>query len=413
MTPDVDVAVLGAGIAGLVAARILNDTGLRVRLLEARTRVGGRIHTDHDFASVPIERGAEFVHGDAVATWRYLDRLGLATRRSLRTRHLRLVQGEQLHHPLWLLTRPAFFQLLLALPELMVGRRRDESVAAFLRRRRIRDPAGWQLADTLANSACASAEDLSLADVLRMYSSQQSSGGDFRIEQGYQALPAHLARGLDVHYGVPVTRVRWNDQGVDIEAGQRLRARAALITLPLGVLQGGQVLFEPPLPAAKQAALAALRMHPAIKVLCRYREPVGPRDVRVLAGDDVLPLIWRAPSPAPVWTAFLTGPRARHAPDGEQVAHRVSRLLGGDALDALRDVEVVDWGRDPWARGGYSAVPPGEAHARVVLARTVGPLLFAGEATAADGEAGTVSGAISSGERAATQLLATFAALRS
>ena len=199
--------------------------------------------------------------------------------------------------------------------------------------------------------------------------------------------------------------VRWNQAGVEIEAGHRVRARVAVITLPLGVLQAETVRFEPDLPDAKRRAVAALRMHPAVKILLRFRHPVGNRRVRVIAGDDEVPVFWRAPDPAPVWTAFVTGPRAvtlASAPD--RAAERLCSYLGIGARGVLDAVEVVDWGRDPWSCGGYSAAPPGAFVARAVLAERVGGLVFAGEATSTEGEAGTVSGAAVTGERAAAEV---------
>ena len=194
---------------------------------------------------------------------------------------------------------------------------------------------------------------------------------------------------------------------MEVEAGERVRARAAVLTLPLGVLQVESVRFEPALPDSKQQAITALRMYPALKVLLRFRHPVGSGRVRVIAGDDEVPVFWRAAEPAPAWTAFAAGPRAHTlAAAPERAADRLCAYLGPDARGALDAIEVADWGRDPWSRGGYSAAPPGAFPARAALAERVETLAFAGEATSTDGEAGTVSGAVVTGERAATEITA-------
>ncbi len=404
MSPDVDVVIVGAGIAGLVAARCLGDAGFAVCVLEARDRLGGRIHTDSSFAGAPVERGAEFIHGDRVRIWHYLERFGLRADPSLGTRGLRFVDGSRLRSPLWLLTRPAAFRLSLAMMALVHRKGPDESLADFLRARRITDGLGRRLADYMVNSACASLEDLGVVDAVAGLTSLQSRGGAFRPAGGHQAVVDSLARGLDVRCNAPASVVRWSDAGVEVEAGQSVRARAAILTLPLGIQQAGVVCFEPALPEPKQRAAAALRMHSAVKILFRFGHQVGDTRVHAIAADTEVPVFWRAPEPTPVWTGFVTGPRASTlASNPERAADRLCSLCGPEARHALQAVEVVDWGRDPWSRGGYSAAPPGAFAARAILAERVGSLVFAGEATATDGEAGTVSGAINTGERAGAE----------
>ena len=404
MTPDVDVVIVGAGIAGLVTARCLVDAGLSVRVLEARSRLGGRIHTDCGFAAGPIERGAEFIHGNRGRIWHYIDRFGLHAASALGMRGLRVVDGDRLRHPLWLLTRPVTFRLLFATLALVRQRGSDQSVADFLRARRVTDGLGWRLADTAVNSACTSLEDFGVADASAALMSPQAHGGTFRPREGYQMLVERIGQGLDVRSGEPVTTVRWSEAGVAVEAGRSVRAHAAVITLPLGVLQAELVYFAPALPDPKRRAIATLTMHSAVKVFCRFRRSVGDTRIHVIAGDGEIPVFWRTPDPA-VWTAFVTGPRAQAlAAAPERAAARLCALLEPEARRVLDAIEVVDWGRDPWSRGGYSAAPVGAFSARAVLAERAGRLVFAGEASATDGAAGTVGGAISTGERAAGEV---------
>lgn len=399
---DVDVAIVGGGIAGLIAARLLADQGHRACVIEARPRIGGRIYTDTSHAALPVERGAEVIHGNRVRVWHYLERYGLATRPNPSTRGVRFANGGRLRHPLWLATHRSAWRLGRAMSALAKVTADDHSAAQFLRARKI-GGIGWQLAEIMANASCAPLEELGVVDAAAGVNSPQTRGGEFRPAGGYQALVDAVASGLDVRREQPVTTIRWTDDGVEIEARDRIRARAAIITLPLGVLQAGTVRFEPDLPDAKRTAMSKLRMHTAVKMSVRWSRPPAARRVRSVIGDDLVPAWWQSSADPPMWTAFVTGPRASAvASDPGRAVDRLCSLIGA-APDAVDEVIVTDWGADRWTVGGYSSAPPGAYAARAVLAEPTGPLAFAGEATSTTGEAGTVSGAILTGERAAAE----------
>ena len=402
---DVDVAIVGGGIAGLIAARTLTDQGHRVCVLEARARAGGRIRTDAGIAPVPVEHGAEIIHGHRVRIWHYLDRYSLAAHPDKGSRGYRLAVGGRLRHPLWMAAHRSVWRLGGATSALAKGVATDVSAAEFLRARKV-DGIGWQLADVMANAACAPLEELGVVDAAAGLNSPQTRGGDFRPVGGHQRLVDAVAAGLDVRCEQPVVVARWNDHGVEVEARERVRARAVIVTLPLGVLQAGSVRFEPELPVAKLKAVSDLRMHPAAKIMIRFAQPIGTRRVSSILGDDLIPAYWRSFVDPPIWTAFVTGPRALSAAaDPERAVERLCSYLGVTRT-AVADVAVADWGRDPWTCGGYSSAPAGAFAARAVLAEPCGRLVFAGEATSTTGEAGTVSGAILTGERAAAEATA-------
>jgi monoamine oxidase len=408
---DVDVVVIGAGIAGLVAARCLTDQGVKVRVLEARGRLGGRIDTDATFAAAPVDRGAELIHGKSASIWRYLTRYELDAKPALGSAGTRFAHAGRLHHPLWLL-RPSTLRLALAVSSLVAKPQKEplkeQSVAAYLQSRGVTG-LGLKLADLGANSACSPLDELGIADAVAGLQSPQSSGGTFRPVGGYQRVVERIAQGLDVRCNAPATSVAWSPSHVEVVAGERVAARAAILTLPLGVLQAGTVTFVPPLPVAKQQALGALRMHPAVKVLMRFRKPVGNPKVHAITGDDEVPVFWRATET--VWTAFATCTRASAlATAQERAAERLCHYLGAEAKAALEAIELVDWENDPWSRGGYSSAPAGAFAARAALAERTERLVFAGEATSTTGEAGTVSGALLTGERAADEVLALLGA---
>jgi monoamine oxidase len=227
-----------------------------------------------------------------------------------------------------------------------------------------------------------------------------------------------------------VGAVRRDADGVTIEArsafGEPLtiRARAAVVTFSVGVLQSGAVAFDPPLPASTRAALDGLVMGPVIKLALRFRSAWWERvaDGRYRDGaffhraEGAFPTYWALlPQRAPVLIAWAGGPNADALADVEE-AQRVARALDGlrtlfgDEIDPADELEAAfahDWQRDPYARGAYSYVAVGGTDARAALAAPVDRRLFvAGEAVSTDGEAGTVAGALETGQRAAREALA-------
>jgi monoamine oxidase len=207
--------------------------------------------------------------------------------------------------------------------------------------------------------------------------------------------------------------------------GLALRARRLLVTLPLGVLQADDILFDPPLPEKRNAA-RALAMGSVLKVVFRFREPFWedvlrfPRSApsetehKFFFTDAPFPTWWTSsPLQAPTLTGWTGGGgahRARNLGEPVDVAlGSLATMLGvrrARVDDELESAHFHDWDADPFARGAYSYVPAGALPAQKVLARPVeGTLFFAGEATAPNGHNGTVDGAIETGVRAAREIL--------
>lgn len=427
---DADVLVLGAGVAGLKAARDLADAGRRVVVLEARDRVGGRVWTDRRFADHPVEFGAEFVHGDRADTWPLVHALGLRAR-PWPKQDESLVRGEDGVLRTMRAARAADVGFdatrTMDLPDVAAGR--FEDLDGYLAR------IGWSAAQrryvrrSFANAAGEDPHRLSAASVRRGLAADDGGEGDFRLADGYDALPRALASGLDVRLAQAAVRVVQARDGVEVTtrpagavaagAAQRWRARAAVVALPLGVLQAGTVAFEPDLVALKGAALAGLRMGPVIKLVYRlstapFPDVAGRPPAEALYARGMPPMWWTsspAGVPQPVWTAFVSGAGAadllRHPP-AAALARAFATLADEAARPDLAYVagELVAWPLDPWARGGYSHVLPGHDGAREALAEATPPLFWAGEASAPEGCAATVHGAWRSGARAAREVLA-------
>jgi monoamine oxidase len=420
-----EVVVIGAGVAGLAAAGELAHAGLSVTLVEARQRMGGRIHTlDPHGADGPIELGAEFIHG------RPRDLLGCLADAKTRPEE---VTGETACFADGVLSacpEDGGLQLLEELPA-VVERDGDMSFAEFLRRRKA-DPAdAAQALAYVEGFNAADAERIGIAALALQQQAEAEIEGDraWRVADGYDVLPLYLAQraeqaGVRIVLRAPVTAIEWKAGRVVVrtEAAEAptILAQRALITLPLGVLQARAVAFVPE-PVAifraadKMAAGAAERL--SLVFRSRFWEAKMPR-MGFLFAREMTPATWwtQHPRSMPVLTAWFGGPKAAVAEQtefGQLVAHalrsleQIFALAPGALDDELQSWHMHDWMRDPYTRGAYSYAPVGAVDCSAAMAEPVeGTLYFAGEHTDTTGHWGTVHGALRSGVRAARQLVA-------
>ena len=418
MKHSFDVIIIGAGAAGLAAARELSGAGKTVALLEARQRIGGRIWTTHTpDLPLPIELGAEFIHGEAQETFAVVQAAALLAYQ-LPDDHWWSARGK------WSRIDDFWAKLNRILARIPAGAH-DISFADFLARQRNLAPRVRKLALAFVEGYHASHADRISAASLRASDGEQEPK-QFRIANGYDALLEWLRTGIDpqrsdVRLGSEVTEVRWKRGEVEVRTrrGDVFRARAAVVTIPIGVWKApGGITFDPPL-REKQRAIEKLEVGHVVKIVFRFRERFWEEDETprnfVHSTDRFVPTWWTA---APVRAPLLTGWAGGHAADAllaEGPAAITDRALDSLAstfgrkrreIDALLDsAHMHDWQADPFSRGAYSYTAVGGQRAHSALAKPVaGTLFFAGEATSSD-ETGTVSGAIVTGKRAAKELL--------
>jgi monoamine oxidase len=418
VVPDVDVVVIGAGLAGLGAATALREAGRAAVVLEASARIGGRALTTY-----PAELGG--VWWDVGAVW--------------------LHNAET--NPLVPIARAAGDALLrsdeLRVERTFVGTREAtaEEYADYT--------GAWQRFEDRATDILRTRDDVPLAEVARSMPDDRwavtvetwegpiicvadadefsardwlrnvLSGSNLVPEGGIGAFVARrLGEGLDIRLSTPVTRIAWDGDGVAVETARgTITARAAIVTVSTGVLGAGAIVFDPPLPDATQAAIDALPMGLAMKVALRA---TGSDRLDLPLHCSVDRQVQRSGDPTmgfQCWPykrdyiqGWVGGPVAWElARAGEAAAvdfalgqlrslfgGRVDRLFGGGTHLVSR------WDADPFVLGAYSFVRPGDADARMALAQPLadGHLLFAGEACH-NGMAGTLAGAWISGQDAA------------
>ena len=444
---SVDVVVVGAGAAGLAAAEVLARAGQRVRLLEARARIGGRVDTRRlPGWSAPVELGAEFVQGKARSLLARARKFGLKVRPTGQ-RHLTLEDGRLVD------ASPALEAALARVAALHGDIPVDEALDAQVTSGALDAEARATARSYVEGYYAADASRASAEAIGNLEKASRAVHGDetARLEGGYLGLLEGLLGSVQkrvpdaLRLSTVVNEIRWSAGRVGVHARKStglvlapVQARAVIVTVPIGVLRApaganGAIRFAPRVHDVERAA-AALASGPLFKILLRFREPFwlsgtptahharlrGLGYAHLPAGP--VPTWWTtAPVESGILTGWAGGPLAQElsalAPEARRgrALESLERLFGTPRplLEELLEDEILhDWQADPFARGGYAAIPVGGLGAPRLLARPVAEtLFFAGEHTHLE-QAGTVHGAMETGERAARACLDVLEAWR-
>jgi monoamine oxidase len=408
---EVDIAIIGAGAAGLGAARALENSGLSVIVLEARDRVGGRAHTVQAAPDVIFDLGCGWLHSaDKNSFIKIAEQLNFEIDKNLPPWRERAVGNAfpQAERDEFIRALEKFYDRAEAAAEEARKSGRDRAASASL------EPGNRWNPMIDAVSTYINGAELDTVSILDM-DAYEDTNINWRVRRGYGALMSAYGAPCPLALDTQVKLIDHSGPRVRIETSRgALTARKVIVTVPTDLIADESIRFHPALPAKVDAA-RGLPLGLADKVVLALDEPEAlPKEgnLRGATMRTAMGTYHLRPFGQPCIEGFFGGRFARQledAGDGALAAQGIDEIagfLGNDYRRKLRPLRESRWAHDPFARGSYSHALPGHAGMRAVLASPVdGRLFFAGEATSPNFFS-TAHGARDSGERAAKEVLA-------
>jgi monoamine oxidase len=411
-----DVILIGAGMAGLKAAYDLQNKGLSVIVLEARDRIGGRIHTTTEFdAEFPIDLGAELVHTKVSPTWELINSQNLKT--------TKLINDSDKNKSADLVGFQEFFQALES--KKIPYPKSAEDILSYLKRLEAEPQLIQEIEELTLDTE--NLDKINALAVLNRFKQMVKDGeiigaNDFKIVGGYKQIYKILAEKLQIKLSKPVTLINWESDECEVGTtdGNVYKSHKIVLTAPVAVLKKQNIKFVPELPEAKKQAIESFGVCDIVKIFLKFDEKILTPDVNILnVFEDEIPVWWKATITADenykgeILVGWLSADKAR----------KLYTLSKDEIIDvATKDLEkklnktnlkpvkslVQIWKDEEFSLGAYSYIPA-QVSPDIIedLAKPIDNKIFwAGEAT--DPNYATVQGAYYSGKRVATEIYNSF-----
>ncbi len=410
-TPEepVDVIIIGAGMAGLNAAKELRAAKKSFIVLEAQDRIGGRAMLSDDF-SVPLDLGAAWFHGvDDNPLVPIADKLGF--HRIDTDLRGPIFVGDRKANETELRACEATSDDLDRSLEKTIKSKKDKPLAELL-------PANKPCADLIASNIGPLENGIEIEQVSSITAGSFDSDNDDFLEEGIGSFVAAFGKDVPVRLNSIVERISYDEKGVmvTLKNNERFYARRVLLTVSTGVLAAGKIIFNPPLPPWKTEVIKKLPMGLLNKVVMQFKKDIfqdTPKNSWVLwdgPGDDNVAFVIR-PLNAPIAVAFYGGKRAKEFEKNDALAlshakHALTQMYGKSVEEEFEKSALTKWGQNPWTLGAYSYVSPGASKDYEDLRKPVKDrLFFAGEACARPAANGSIHGAYESSIEASKMLI--------
>lgn len=379
-----DVVVIGAGAAGLAAARTLIEKGKSVAVLEARNRIGGRAYTETSTFGVPYDHGCHWLHVAKLNPWiKYGKKHGFNVYAAPDEEAVYVGDRRASRDELkaYEKARKAVYGAIAR-----AGKKgRDVSAASVID---VSKP--WHRVASNQKGPQSMAKDLDHFSCVDWWNSE--GGADWFCKEGFGSLVAHHGRDVPVQLSTPVSKVRWDKKGVRVDTGAgTLEAKAVIVTASTGVLAAGKIAFEPALPDKKQESFERISMGVYNNIALLFSEDVfgfGPDAYLTYQTDTIRSTGFLTNvSGTGLTFAYVGGSFGMELEDAgvdaavEFALGELEKILGSGIRSKLVKGTVSRWGHDPWTLGSYASAEPGAYHLRSTLRKPVSKrIFFAGEA---------------------------------
>lgn len=420
-----DIIIIGAGASGLNAARILSKAGKSVVVLEARDRIGGRIHTiqESDF-SKPVETGAEFMHGLLPTTLDLIREAGIKYQRG-EGRMWNVFEGK-------VEEGDSFNEHWSEMIEVLKGLKKDMSIAQFLNQHfgeKKYDELRESISKFVQGYDAADPDKASAFSLRQEWTSDEDLTG-YHLVGGYSQLMNYLQKEsinhkAEFHLSCEVNEIQWKENEVKVSTtnGKTFEASKVLITVPPAVLRTNSIKFHPEIKEHSNA-IQKIETGGVIKFLVEFHEAYWEKENQVtrylpemhfLFSDAFIPTWWsQRPNATPLLTGWLAGPVTQTINKSEEelksdAIHALAYLLNNSEEELkkkIKAIKVINWAKDPFSLGAYAYRTVETADAMKVLTKSINETLyFAGEAYYDGPEMGTVEAALACGEKRANEIM--------